>query len=157
MSADIVSRLPPGAWINSWTLRLQAEKTARDGVESSLGFFVPAEPGLPAEGYSLEIRRAITRFSVFGEASPEGGWNHLDAAVELSRAAFTQLVDAQSQAIDEQDPAIFNRALASALADGTIPVMRGTAADVLGFFQHFDPTPTQIVPVTIHPPVVTAR
>lgn len=153
VSADIVAHLPPGAWVNSWTMRLQAEKTGREGIRSSLGFFFPAAPGLPPEGYALEIRRAIARFSVLGDAPPEGGWRHLDAAVEITRDAFTQLLEAESQSIAQQDPKIFDRALAEALADGGIRTIRGTDADVLRFFQHFDHGPTKIVPVTIHPPL----
>jgi len=116
-----------GAWVNSLTMRLEAETTAR------------------------EIRRAIAQFYVLGEEAPEGGWKHLDAAIEVSREAFTDLLVAESDSISQQDPSIFRDHLARALKDGSIKVLRGGEGEVLGFFEHFDPKPTQIVPVTIHP------
>lgn len=145
-SWDIVAHLPPGAWVNSLTMRLRAERTARDHVRSSLGFYFPAAPGLPAEGYALEIRRAIAQFYVMDDEPPAGGWRNLQAVVSVARDAFSQLLEAESNGT-------FKDTLARLLDEGEIRVLKGTGAEVSRFFGHFEPRPTTMVPVTVHPPL----
>ncbi|MCH9648979.1 MAG: MBL fold metallo-hydrolase [Deltaproteobacteria bacterium] len=151
VSPGIVAHLPPGAWVNSWTMRLQAERTAAAGIESSLGFLFPGEPGIPTQAYGIQIRRAVAQFSTFEEAPGEEEWSRFDAAIEVTREAFSDLLAAESQSIAQQDPSIFDTALQKALAEGGVGVLRGTAAQVSEFFTHFDRRPTKMVPVTIHP------
>lgn len=157
VSPGIVAELPPGAWVNSWTMKLQAEATARQGVDRSLGIYFPAAPGVPAEGFSLEIRRAVARFAEVGGVPPEGPWNELDAVVEVSRAAFRDLLFAEKRTINhppkEGEPSAFDKALQAALDDGGVRVVLGTAQEVKSFFHHFDQRPRTIVPVTVHPPL----
>jgi alkyl sulfatase BDS1-like metallo-beta-lactamase superfamily hydrolase len=151
----IVTALPPGAWVNSWTMRLKAEKTAPQGpnaqcpdqggpgVHAALVFrFEDPADAARNQSYGLRIRCAIAEFS---ELSPAVGKGSLPAewkdapVLTLSQQAWTQLLTgvAESVVCREREP--FLTALQKGIADGGIQVGNGTPAAVETFFGYFDP------------------
>jgi len=60
VAPGIRSALPAATWVNEWTMRLKAEKTAKEDVHTTMGFYFPApDQGLGDQGYLLDLRRSI--------------------------------------------------------------------------------------------------
>jgi len=164
-SPAIVTALPPGAWVNSWTMRLKAEKTAPQGanaqcpdqggsgVHAALVFrFTDTTDPARNQSYGLRIRCAIAELSELQPAAGKGSlpaeWT--DAPIlTLSQAAWSQLLAgvAESVACREQEP--FLSALKKGIADGGIRVENGTPATVETFFSYFDPPITDFQTLTL--------
>lgn len=90
------------------------------------------------------------------DVPPEGGWKDLDAVVEIPRVAFSARPHAEAEAIRQGEPTIFGDLLEARIARGDIRVLHGEPGQVSAFFGHFQPRPTKIVPVVIHPRIPTA-
>jgi len=141
-SPDIVASLPAGIWVNSWTMRLQAEKTmpatpTGKGVEMSFGFWFPApDQGYGGEGYVLNLRGAIAEFIEAG--SSEDAVRQADVAISLPKDVLDQLIKADTGETDVQD------ALAQAIGDKRVRLLKGTPQQVQQFFSYFDRKPTTI-------------
>lgn len=157
-SSDIVTALPPAAWVNSWTSRLKAEKTApqgpdvacepgdpRGGVHQSLGFLFLGDPKVaqPDQVFALHIRCAIAEFDALQApvtADKVGAFEHVDLGISLTYDAWAALVKSMDKAVACRDKEPFLTALRQALKDGGVKVRKGTPQQVESFFvDNFDP------------------
>jgi alkyl sulfatase BDS1-like metallo-beta-lactamase superfamily hydrolase len=173
VSPEIVSALPTGAWVNSWTMRLKAEETAdskptapaakpQDGVHMSLGFWFPPDQTYGGEGYELNIRRAIAEFTQTN--SVESLVKEVDVAISITREALGNLLIAEAQTVNQEyndkkdkdkvgehqglDP--FVVALLEAIRNGQVKLLKGDVGKVQQFFSYFDQRET-------HSPYLTIR
>lgn len=141
-SPDIVASLPAGIWVNSWTMRLQAEKTmpatpTEKGVQMSFGFWFPApNQGYGDEGYVLNLRGAIAEFIETGSSRDE--LMQADVAISLPKDVLDQLIKADTGDTSVQDT------LTQAIGDKRVQLLKGTPQQVQQFFSYFDPKPTTI-------------
>lgn len=142
-SPDIVASLPAGIWVNSWTMRLQAEKTmpatpTGKGVEMSLGFWFPApDQGYGGEGYVLNLRGAIAEFIETGTS--QEAVKQADVAISLPKDVLDQIITA-----DGGDGSGAQEALAKAVGDKRVQLLKGTPQQVQQFFSYFDRKPTTL-------------
>ena len=171
-SPDIQAALPPGAWVNSWTMRLNAEKS-ESAKPMSVGFLFPPTPGYESEGkqrYILNLRRAVTEFQVIepwtesddlAAKDPVKAWEMAEVQIQMTRAALRNLLIAEAEAIkkrarensspnkpDNSDP--FLAALIEAIQKGQVKLLKGNPAQVEAFFKNFDSRMT-------HAPYLTVR
>lgn len=150
VSPEIVGALPPGAWVNSWTLRLRAEVTAPengDHVMESLGIrFTGALPEA-VQRYVLKIRGAIVEFVEvdnvrFNEKEGLDLWNEADLQISLSQSELFQLLKQQADSIQASQPQTFGAILGQAIQDQRVDVLRGRGSRVQSFLDdYFDPRP----------------
>jgi alkyl sulfatase BDS1-like metallo-beta-lactamase superfamily hydrolase len=146
-SPDIVASLPAGIWVNSWTMRLQAEKTmpatpTGKGVEMSLGFWFPApDQGYGGEGYVLNLRGAIAEFIETGTS--QEAVKQADVAISLPKDVLDQIITA-----DGGDGSGAQEALAKAVGDKRVQLLKGTPQQVQQFFSYFDRKPTTLPPLS---------
>lgn len=150
VSPEIVGALPPGAWVNSWTLRLRAEVTAPengDRVTESLGFrFTGALPD-PVQRYVLKIRGAVAEFIEVDDVrfnAQEGldAWSETDLQISLSQSELLALLKEQADSITAKTPETFGTVLGRAIDDGRVDVLRGDRDEVQSYFDdYFDPRP----------------
>jgi alkyl sulfatase BDS1-like metallo-beta-lactamase superfamily hydrolase len=157
-SADIVTALPPGAWVNSWTSRLKAERTApngphgtcepgnpQGGVHRSLGFLFLGDPkvAVPDQAFALHVRCAIAEFAALQPpvtADKLDAFAHVDLGISLTYDGWVGLVKAANAAVacGEKEP--FEKALQKAIESGGVKVLKGTQQQVASFFRdYFDP------------------
>jgi alkyl sulfatase BDS1-like metallo-beta-lactamase superfamily hydrolase len=157
-AADIVTALPPSAWVNSWTSRLKAEKTAphgpngtcepgnsQGGVHQSLGFLFLGDPKVAVadQAYALHIRCAIAEFDeIQPPVTPDklDSFEHVDLGISLTYDSWVTLLKSMntSVACHEKDP--FLTALRDALKSGGVKVLKGSPQQVESFFvENFDP------------------
>jgi alkyl sulfatase BDS1-like metallo-beta-lactamase superfamily hydrolase len=155
VSSDIVTALPPAAWVNAWTMRLKAEKTAPlgpdatcgegSGVHDSLGFLFTGDDRVahPTQAYALHIRCAIAAFEAIEQPVSEAKletFAHVNTVVAMTYGGWTKLLAAmdESVACREKDP--FRIALERALADGDVRILKGSRESAKRFFvEYFDP------------------
>lgn len=145
VSPGVVGALPAGAWVNSLTMRLRAEDTARLVGQSSIGFWFPADgslgdQGFGALGYMLVVRGGIAEFV---ERTPSGtplGKDDVakaNYAIQIERAALVELLN-----VEADGAAAFRAALKKAYDSGAIKMLSGTVQDFEKvFFDWFDPKP----------------
>jgi alkyl sulfatase BDS1-like metallo-beta-lactamase superfamily hydrolase len=153
-SPAIVTALPPAAWVNSWTMRLKAEKTMPQGpnatcgegsgVHQSMGLLFLGDDRVanPDQAFALHIRCAIAEFEELQTptAAKVDAFEHVDAAISMTYKAWVDLVTstAASVACGEKDPLV--KALQQGLTNGGIKILKGTPDQVQGFFRdYFDP------------------
>ncbi|HKQ09089.1 MAG TPA: alkyl sulfatase dimerization domain-containing protein [Blastocatellia bacterium] len=154
VSPGVVGALPGGAWVNSLTMRLRAERTAKQNVDTTLGFWFPAETaagdqGFGPLGYVLHIRGGIAEFI---EETPRGApLSQQDVekarlAISLNKAALNALLRAEARGEAE-----FRKALNEAVAAGLIKPLGTTSLDKFAeaFFGYFDPKPVGLPPLTV--------
>lgn len=155
VSSDIVTALPPAAWVNAWTMRLKAEKTAPlgseatcgegSGVHDSLGFLFLGDDRVahPTQAYALHIRCAIAEFDPIEEPVTEDkleAFARVNTVVSMTYDGWSNLLAAmdKSVACREKDP--FLTALNQALADGSVKIRKGSPESAKKFFtEYFDP------------------
>lgn len=150
VSPEIVGSLPPGAWVNSWTLRLRAEVTAPadgDHVTESIGIrFTGAVPEA-VQRYVLKIRGAIVEFVEvdnvrFNQQEGLDIWNESTLQISLSQSELLNLLNEQAASITNRQPQTFGAFLDQAITDGRVDVLRGDGDAVQSFFDdYFDPRP----------------
>ena len=157
-AADIVTALPPAAWVNSWTSRLKAEKTApqgpdgtcepgnpKGGVHQSLGLLFLGDPKVsqPDQAFALHIRCAIAEFDVLQApvtADKLDAFEHVDLGISLTYDAWVRLVKSVDAAVACRDKEPFLTALRDALKSGGVKVLKGAPEQVESFFvDNFDP------------------
>ncbi|MEP7338198.1 MAG: alkyl sulfatase dimerization domain-containing protein, partial [Acidobacteriota bacterium] len=161
VSPDIQAALPPGAWVNSWTMRLNAEKSA-SAKPMSVGFEFTPTPGYDSEGnqrFVLNLRRAVCEYWVIDPWSPSDdlaakdpkkAWDQAGVQIQMTRAALRNLLVAEAEAMkkrakedrpgakqDETDPLL--AAILEAIRNGQLKLLKGTPAEVEAFFKNFDP------------------
>lgn len=144
VSPDTIAALPAGAWVNSLTMRLKAELTAKDDLRKSLGFWFPAagDQGFGALGYELRIRHGIAEFV---QNLSEEEVSHADLAISMDKPTLNQLIVAESKGRAE-----FAEALAKAIAEGRIKSLNGSLQDFENAFEtYFEPKPTGLPPLTV--------
>ena len=153
VAPGVIGALPAGAWVNSLTMRLRAEDTARMVGQSTIGFWFPAEgpvgdQGYGPLGYELVVRGGIAEFV---EAKSDGtplskaDVSRADYAIQIDRLTLRALIGAEAEG-----PATFRAALKKAYDDGHIVMLAGTVQDFdKVFFDWFDPKPVG------KPPLVT--
>jgi|GEM_PF-545432 len=163
-SPQIVASLPPAAWVNSWTMRLKAEKTAplgkdatcgeSSGVHKSLGFLFigDSQVAQPDQFFALHIRCAIAEFNALQPpvtANKLDAFEHVDLAISINYSTWASLLKntAASVACATKEP--FLNALKQALASGGLKVLKGTNEDVEAFFANFDPPQTTFQALTL--------
>ena len=154
VSPGVVGALPGGAWVNSLTMRLRAELTAKRKVDTTLGFWFPAETGVGnqgfgPQGYVLHIRSGIAEFI---EETPRGvplteqDVEKASLAISINKAALNALLRAEAKGEAE-----FRKALNEAVAHGLIKPLGTTSLDKFAeaFFGYFDPKPVGLPPLTV--------
>jgi len=155
VAPDIVTALPPAAWVSSWTPRLRAEKTAPlgkdatcgegSGVHQSLGFLFLGDGRVaqPDQAFALHVRCAIAEFETLQPPITKekiDTFESVDLAVSITYPAWSSLLKsvAASVACQTEDP--FQKILAQSLADGGVKVLKGSPERVQSFFRdYFDP------------------
>lgn len=167
-SAEIVTALPPAAWVNSWTSRLKAEKTAphgpdgtcepgnpKGGVHQSLGLLFLGDPKVaqPDQAFALHIRCAIAEFDVLQApvtADKVDAFEKVDLGISLTYDAWVGLVRSVDAAVACRDKEPFLTALRGALKSGGVKVLKGTPQQVESFFvENFDPPQTTFQALTL--------
>lgn len=154
VAPGVIGALPAGAWVNSLTMRLRAEITAKRAVNKTFGFWFPAEgnQGFGAQGYVLHVRHGIAEFI---EATPAGSpltqddVAAADFPVSMSKPALDALLLAEAQGKDA-----FRKAWDDAVKSGQIQCLKRDAkagacldAFVVDFTLYFDPKPTGLPPL----------
>lgn len=159
VSPGVVGALPAGAWVNSLTMRLRAEDTAKMVGQSSIGFWFPApvgigDQGFGSQGYVLVVRGGIAQFV---EQTPDGKpLTKADVAkahnaLQIERAALVELLN-----VEADGPEAFRAALKKAYEVGAISTLSGTIQDFEQvFFGWFDPKPVDRPPLVIGLPTPT--
>jgi len=152
-AAGIRSALPAATWVNEWTMRLKAEKTAKEKIETTMGFFFPApDQGFGNQGYLLELRRSIAELIEAGSCPPETSqgdatcrawWKKADTILSIDKAALDQLIAAEAENS-------FDATLERLIRDGKVRVVKGTAAQARTFFkEYFDGPLEAMQPLTV--------
>lgn len=153
VAPGVIGALPAGAWVNSLTMRLRAEDTARLVGQSTIGFWFPAigkagDQGFGPLGYQLVVRGGIAEFV---ETRPDGApltkddVSRSDYAIEMDRLTLRSLIEAEAQG-----PVAFRAAIKKAYDEQHIKMLAGTVQDFEKvFFGWFDPKPVD------RPPLVT--
>ena len=154
VSPGVVGALPGGAWLNSLTMRLRAELTAKQNVDTTLGFWFPAhteagDQGFGALGYVLHIRGGIAEFieeTARGKPLTEQDVEKADLAISINKAALNALLRAEAQGEAE-----FRKALKEAVDAKLIKPMGTTSLDkfAVAFFGYFEPKPVGLPPLTV--------
>ena len=154
VAPGVIGALPAGAWVNSLTMRLRAEITAKQAVNKAFGFWFPADgnQGFGAQGYLLHVRHGIAEFI---EETPGGSpltQNDIAAAdfpVSMTKPALDALLQAEAQGKDA-----FRKAWDDAVKTGQIQCLAGAAepdacleAFAVHFTLYFDPKPTGVPPL----------
>ena len=154
-ASDIVTALPPAAWVNAWTMRLKAEKTMpqganatcgeNSGVHQSLGFLFLGDHRVahPDQAFALHIRCAIAEFEALETpVTPDklDAFKHVDLGISLTYDAWVGLLKSVDLSVACRDKEPFQKALQKALASGGVKVLKGTPEQVQSFFRdYFDP------------------
>jgi alkyl sulfatase BDS1-like metallo-beta-lactamase superfamily hydrolase len=167
-AADIVTALPPSAWVSSWTSRLKAERTApsgpkatcepdnpQGGVHRSLGFLFLGDPKVaqPDQAFALHIRCAIAEFLALQTpvtTDKLGAFAQIDLGISMSYDAWVSLLKSENVAVacGEKEP--FQTALHKSIADGGVKILKGTPDQVESFFRdYFDPPQTTFQALTL--------
>jgi len=154
VAPGIRSALPAATWVNEWTLRLKAEKTAKEDVHTTMGFYFPApDQGLGDQGYLLDLRRGIAELIETGACPPTGDpakdpsckvkWGTADTILAIDKAALDQLIVAE---VDNT----FNETLERLIRTDKVRVVKGTAANATKFFkEYFDPPLQEMQPLAL--------
>jgi hypothetical protein len=167
-SSDIVTALPPAAWVNSWTSRLKAEKTAplgpkgtcepgnpQGGVHQSLGFLFLGDSRVsqPDQAFALHVRCAIAEFDVLQApvtADKLDTFEHVDLGISMTYDAWVALLKSVDASVACRDKEPFQKALQAALTSGGVKVLKGSPEQVASFFrEYFDPPQTTFQALTL--------
>jgi alkyl sulfatase BDS1-like metallo-beta-lactamase superfamily hydrolase len=136
-SAGIVKAVPFGDWVNQWSMRLNAQETIKNNVNTSLGiWFVPSASTEKPSGYRMTIRKAVCEIVATNNFNDV---KYASNAIQITRAAADQLIDAD---VPHAKPN-FNATLASLMQTGTLIVLNGAQQGVSDFFSttNFDAAP----------------
>ncbi len=152
VAPGVISALPAGSWVNSLTLRLRAEITAREAVNKSFGFWFPAEgnQGFGAQGYRLQVRHGIAEFieqTPRGAPLSQGDVAASDYGISMTKPALDALLLAEMRGADE-----FAKVWAELVRSGQIQCLRSGGSACIDEFakrfqQYFDPKPTGLPPL----------
>jgi alkyl sulfatase BDS1-like metallo-beta-lactamase superfamily hydrolase len=115
--------VPARTWVAGLTTRLKAEDTL--AVDTTMAFRFPDVK----ESYGLEVRRGAAQFY---ERAPE----RADVAIEMPKKALDRILLGQST-------------LVRALNSGDIRITAGSRADVLKFFEYFEPAAGDPIMLTV--------
>ncbi len=159
VSPDIQAALPPGAWVNSWTMRLNSDKSQK-AAPVSLGFEFPPTPGYDSEGtqrFVLNLRKAVSEYWVIQPWSPNDhlaakdpkkDWEATQVVIQMNRRALHSLITAENERLKNQykeqesgkppSGTPFLDALKEAIERGQIKLLKGTVAQAVEFFGNFD-------------------
>src|SRR5690349_15342317 len=132
VAPGVVGALPGGAWVNSLTMRPRPEVTGPRKVDTTLGFWFPAETeagdqGFGPLGYVLHIRGGIAEFieeTPRGEALSKADVEHASLAISINKAALNALLRAEAKGEAE-----FRKALTEAVSSGAIKPLGATTLD----------------------------
>jgi len=140
--------------VNSLTMRLRAELTAKQNTDMTLGFWFPAETeagdqGFGPLGYVLHVRGGIAEFieeTPRGDKLSEQDVEKASLAISINKAALNALLRAEAKGEAE-----FRKALAEAVAAKLIKPLGNTSLDKFAeaFFGYFDPKPVGVPPLTV--------
>jgi alkyl sulfatase BDS1-like metallo-beta-lactamase superfamily hydrolase len=122
-SPETVAALPARTWVAGLTTRLKAEDTLN--VDTTMAFRFPDVK----ESYGLEVRRGVAQFD---ERTPD----HADVSIEMDKKTLDQWLLGRST-------------LVRSLNSGGIKVTAGTRADVLKFFEYFEPVAGDPIVLTV--------
>jgi linear primary-alkylsulfatase len=154
VSPGVIGALPGGAWVNSLTMRLRGELTAKQNVDTTLGFWFPAETsvgdqGFGPLGYVLHIRGGIAEFieeTPRGTPLTEEDVKRASLAISIPKVVLNALLRAEAKGDAE-----FRQALMEAANKGLITPLGTTTLDkfAAAFFGYFDPKPVGLPPLTV--------
>ncbi len=152
VSPGVQGGLPAGAWVNSLSLRLKAEKTAPAKLDLSLGFWFPAgsDQGFDALGYIVRIRNGIAEFienTPHGENLSKSEIESANLAISIEKKTLDELLIAESKG-----EAAFWAAYQLAVdRHEIIPLNERTTINDFkaAFTRCFDPKPVGLPPLTV--------
>lgn len=159
-SPDIQAALPPGAWVNSWTMRLNTDKS-QNAAPMSVGFEFPPTPGYESEGtqrFVLNLRKAVSEYWVIQPWSadnhlaakdPRKDWDATQVVIQMDRTALRNLITAENEHLkakyqqrDWNKPPTndqpFFTALKQAIETKQVRLLKGTVEQAAEFFKNFD-------------------
>jgi alkyl sulfatase BDS1-like metallo-beta-lactamase superfamily hydrolase len=154
VAPGVIGALPAGSWVNSLTMRLRAEITAKQAIDKTFGFWFPAEgnQGFGAQGYVLHVRYGIAEFI---EETPRGApltqaeVAATDYGISMTKPSLDALLLAEARGTDE-----FKKAWDAATRSGQIQCLKSDAdnaacldAFAAAFTRWFDPKPTGLPPL----------
>lgn len=154
VAPGVIGALPAGSWVNSLTMRLRAEITAKQAIDKTFGFWFPAEgnQGFGAQGYVLHVRYGIAEFieeTPRGAALSESEVAATDYGISMTKPALDALLLAEARG-----QAQFKEAWDAATRSGQIRCLKSDAdngacldAFVAHFTGWFDPKPTALPPL----------
>lgn len=122
-SPDTIAALPARVWVEGLTTRLKAEDTL--DVQTAIAFRFPDT----REEYGLEIRRGIAQFDDHAPPAP-------DIGIALDKRVLDQMIAGRMT-------------LVRGLNSGQIKVTAGARADVLKFFEYFEPSTLDPIALTV--------
>jgi alkyl sulfatase BDS1-like metallo-beta-lactamase superfamily hydrolase len=122
-SPETIAALPARVWVEGLKTRLKAEETRNVHATMAFGF-----PDVKEE-YGLEVRRGVAQFD---ESAPAKA----DVAISLDKRVLDQIIAGRLT-------------LVRGLNSGQISVTVGTRADVLKFFEYFDPSNGDPIALTV--------
>ncbi len=122
-SPETIAALPARVWVEGLTTRLKSEATL--DVHTTMAFRFPDVK----EEYGLEVRRGVAQFD---ESAPAKA----DVGISLDKRVLDQLIAGRMT-------------LVRGLNSGQISVTAGTRADVLKFFEYFDPSNGDPISLTV--------
>ncbi len=122
-SPETIAALPARVWVEGLTTRLKAEETL--SVHTTMAFRFPDVK----EEYGLEVRRGVAQFD---ESAPAKA----NVAISMDKRVLDQMIAGRMT-------------LVRGLNSGQISVIAGTRADVLKFFEYFDPSNSDPIALTV--------
>jgi alkyl sulfatase BDS1-like metallo-beta-lactamase superfamily hydrolase len=122
-SPETIAALPARTWVAGLTTRLKAEDTL--AVDTTMAFRFPDVK----EAYALEVRRGVAQFD---ERTPD----RADVAIEMEKKTLDRMLLSQLT-------------LVRGLNSGDIKVTAGTRAEVLKFFEYFEPAAGDPIALTV--------
>lgn len=122
-SPETIVALPARVWVQGLTTRLKSEETLN--VDTSVAFrFTDVK-----EEYGIEVRRGVAQFDDHAPA-------HADIALEMDKRTLDRMLLGQIN-------------LVRGLNSGQIKVAAGGRADVLKFFEYFEPAASDPIVLTV--------
>lgn len=144
IAPQIVTSVPLAAWLNSWTMRLDAAKSLelKPDQPMSMGFwFDTMTQDFGSRGYLIQVKRGIAVFSPFDGTRQELAKTALVTA-SMSQDTLDEILNAGTR-----DKA----ALLKAIAEKRIRLVGGTPEQAREFFGYFDDQPTCYPALTVPP------
>lgn len=136
VAPGVIAGLPAANYLNSLTMRLKAEQTAKDNRKLSIGFVIDGrDQGFPTQGFVIQVARSVARFIEIAKADDVTG--QADVVMAMTKNTLNKLIEKDGK--DE-----FKQGWKELVEGGEVRFVKGKPADVLGVGDWFDPKPVGI-------------